>query len=381
LSLLRDALARVLPVEIQYEESEQPGNLIDNVVILPRPSIDGRTGSRWLEGVIIGLGVTELGPLTGSSPYRDAPDLASVSILQEDGSIEGLLLDLQRPDPLTAQDEWKILIDAHRTRRPVQLLVSGGQSPVRGADSFGKADQAAVGRQGGYIQATRWKLVPTADLDYIYAFIERLGQRYESYTANAATALWNVKVLYTTAPGQTPQGDISDNGTFVPQTASSWVPDNSPLLARLETALRDGLQVKLGLEGSEIHEVEIVSHLGSAARPIWILEDFRLSCDDEAANQCTNVPTVQNPTSTSFNNIPRPAKWRGSGYFNEGVWRFVVDGVKSCLLIDDCQLCPNQTDQTSYQEHAYLKGLHKVELKIKDYVCSSTFQVRIYRIP
>jgi len=42
------------------------------------------------------------------------------------------------------------------------------------------------------------------------------------------------------------------------------------LPARLEAALRDGLQVKLGLADTRIHEVEMVGRLGSAARPVWI---------------------------------------------------------------------------------------------------------------
>jgi hypothetical protein len=378
LSLLRDALARVLPVELDYTETTDQGNIVNNVTILPRPSIDGRPGVRWVEGVVIGLGVTELGPLSGSSPYLDAPDLASITLLKDDGSVEGLLLDLQRPDPLTAQDELKILSKAHRTRRPVQVQVSGSsdQTGRRG----GVTPAASTGGQDAYIQATRWKVVPQTDLDYLYAFVERLGQRYESYAASAAPALSNVKVGYTTAPGQTPEGDVSDNGTFVPQTSTAWVPDDSPLLARLEAALRDGLQVKLGLQGSQVHEVELVSHLGSAARPIWILEDFRLVCQDDAPGQCTNVPTIQGPASSGFNNLPHAVTWCGNGYFNEGVWRFVVGGVSSCLRIDGHSLCGGETDRSNYQEHAYLKGMHKVELQMKDYTCASTFQLRIYRI-
>ena len=148
----------------------------------------------------------------------------------------------------------------------------------------------------------------------------------------------------------------------------------------LEAALRDSLQVKLGFNGDQIHEVEMVSHLGSAARPIWIVDDFRLCCEPDSGGQCTNVPTIQAPSATEFNNIPRAVTWCGQAYFNEGVWRFLVGGVSSRLLIDGCNICGTETQQSDYQKHAYLKGMHKVELQIKDYVCSSTFQMRIYRI-
>src|ERR1044071_7453220 len=44
LSLLRDALLRVLPIEIEYRDDAK-GRLIDAVTVHPRPSIDGLTGS------------------------------------------------------------------------------------------------------------------------------------------------------------------------------------------------------------------------------------------------------------------------------------------------------------------------------------------------
>jgi hypothetical protein len=42
--------------------------------------------------------------------------------------------------------------------------------------------------------------------------------------------------------------------------------------------------------------------------------------------------------------------------------------------------CRRLVSRPNKQEHAYLKGMHKVELHMKDYTCASTFQIRIYRI-
>ena len=75
LSLLRDAITRVLPVEVDYETDEAQGNLISDVMVHPRPSIAGHVSGTPIQGTIIGISITELGPLSGLYPYTDAPDI------------------------------------------------------------------------------------------------------------------------------------------------------------------------------------------------------------------------------------------------------------------------------------------------------------------
>jgi len=405
LSLLRDALARVLPVEVDYTSSKDQGNLIDDVIIHPRPSIDARPGTVTVDGVVIGLSVNELWPQSDSSPYLDAPDVANVIVLTDAGDVQGLLLDLQRPDPLTAQAEFRLLRMAYSSRRPVELLVSvtnsqpgnpttGTNAPKKTPASAAKPSDTQSGT--GYIQATRFLALPESDLSYAYAFIERLGQRYESYSSTAAPAISHVKVVYTTAPGQTPEGDVSDNGSFAPQRLTAWVPDDSPLLIRLDIALRDNLQVKLGLpvvktqgdnaqdnpaQANQIHEVELVSHLGSAARPLWIVEDCKFTACDSSDSSCTNVPTVQGPSAVSFTSVAHSMSWQGKGYFQEGIWRFILGtGISGEIKIDGKAICCSRPDQTNLLEHAYLKGLHCVEIGLSGVTCASAFTIQIYRI-
>lgn len=395
LSLLRDALARVEPVELDYSADASQGNLIQDVTILPRQSIDGRRGTRLVEGVVIGVSITERGPESGSSPYRDEPDLAAISLLRDDGTVEGLLLDLQRPDPGTAQAELEMVQQAHRTRRPVQLMVTSEYKP--NTDAGVKLD-AAAGVTGettaaSYIQTCRWVVLPNADLDYVYAFIERLGQRYESYTSANAPAASHVEVVYTTAPGQTPEGDVSNNGTFTPQRLTAWVHSDSPLLARLETALRDSLQVKLGLKDGQVHEVELVAGLGSTALPIWICTSLE-TVDCDHAGQCVNQPTISTLDGADLDQVPRSVEWRGEGYFREGIWRFVVSAPGEFrLLLDGKPICCKDADKCGCpagahdlqisgpsQQHAYLKDMHRVELRLDGYTCRATFELKIYRI-
>jgi hypothetical protein len=382
LSLLRDALSRVLPVQVDYTTSVDEGDLVDDVTAFPRPSIDGRGIARQVSGVVVGLGITELGPLSGSSPYLDAPDVATVMLLTDTSAIQAYRLDLQRPDPLTAQAELRLLERAHRTRRPVVLLIASDQKNRR--DDRGEQPRlAAAATTDGqeFIVSSQWITTPEADLDYVYAFIERLGQRYESYTSGTVPALSRTSVVYTTAPGQTPEGDISDNGSFVPVRLTAWVHDDSPLLVRLEAALRDSLQVKLGLSGDQIHAVDLVAHLGSVARPIWIVEDCRFLAE-EGDGACVNVPTISGPTGASIGNIPRSVAWHGNGFFQEGIWRFVVGGAAAAtrLKVDGHAICCEKGTASASPQHMYLNGMHCIDLEIPGLTCSSELSILIYRI-
>lgn len=399
LGLLRDAVARVLPVEIDYHGGEQ-GNIVEDVTILPRPSIEGRVPGRKVTGVVIALAISEFGPTSGGSPYTDTPDVAGITLLEDDGSLEQVILDLQRPDPLTAQAMLALFQQAHRTRRPVAVLLS---DVFKSPHVSGAAVGGGAGGDGnippGWVQACEWIIVPTETLDYTYAFLERLGQRYESYEPSEASAVSHVRILYTTAPGQTPEGDVSDNGTFVPQLRDAWVHDDSPLLARLEVALRDGLQVRLGLADTRIHEVEMVSRLGSAARPVWICITRKVLPHEPAPMLCDNTPTIQGPQGSAFDEMPMKVSWRGQGYFNEGLWRFVIrTAAHAELLIDDVAPCCEQPEgcgetggrderstgafqpMATLQFHAYLKGVHTVEVILCGRTCAKPFQMLAYRI-
>lgn len=406
LGVLRDALLRVLPINVEYRSDPERGEVVEDITVYPRPSIAGRESSDSIEGTVIGLLISERGPEAGTTPYLDAADQALITVLRDDGSIERLILDLQRPDVNTAHAMLSLLREAFRTRRPVVFLISRDQraeSPnPRGRDRSdrGLTEVVVVGDKfiPGFILGCQWVGVPEETLDYRYAFIERLGQRFESYDESEAPLLSNVKVVYTTAPSQTPEGDVSDNGSFVPVTSKAFVHSDSPLLQRLEAALRDKLQVKLGLKEEEVHEVEIISHLGSAARPIWIQVNQAVLPPPEDTTACRNDPTIQLPTASDFDAMPLSVSWRGDAYFNEGIWRFVIRSAAECkLLIDGCSPCCQPSPKSGglmYERdyssgyrpetgcicHIYLEGMHRVELTISGRSCEQPFQLNAYRI-
>jgi hypothetical protein len=84
--------------------------------------------------------------------------------------------------------------------------------------------------------------------------------------------------------------------------------------------------------------------------------------------------------------------WTGDGYFNEGIWRFVVRTPARVDLRIDGELCPcgesldREQDEVSPEGpapvvcHAYLNGLHRAELILTGRTCSQPFQLRAYRI-
>ena len=387
LSLLRDAVTRALPVEIDYETDEAQGNLILEVMVHPRPSINGRAFGASIQGTVIGITLTEFGPLSGLYPYSDAPDIAGITLLKDDGTVVNLQLDLQREERMTMHSMLALLQAAHKNRRPVIVITATEESKQTDNPSF--AESKASFNPSAFIESCEWVTVPEDTLDYCYAFIERLGQRYESYDEKNALALSHVAVVYTTAPAQTPEGDISEDGMFQPVTQTAWILDDSPLLCLLKMALENNLQIQLGTLEDKIHDVEVISHLGSAARPIWICVNQSFMQENMDEN-CNNTPTIQSPSNVSLSNMILRYHWKGKGYFNEGIWRFEVsgmvayelkiDGKSPCCSKPSDECCCIKDDSTMPLDHVYLRGVHTIEVTLHNHKIWQPFTLLAYRI-
>ncbi len=95
-------------------------------------------------------------------------------------------------------------------------------------------------------------------------------------------------------------------------TQSAWVPDASPLIQLLTNCIEKKLQVILGLYENQIHEVEIISHLGSAARPVWLcIKQSLHESECEGVGACSNVPTIASPTEKTMGAMPFSLCWEG----------------------------------------------------------------------
>ncbi len=381
LGLLRDAVARVLPVEVDYDNDDHLGRLVRDLTIHPRPTLEGRDGLRSVEGVVIGIAVADIDPQSSASPYLDPADLAGITILTDTGGLEVGLIDLQRPDALTGHGMLRLCAEARRSRRPIRARIATG----RRDDDRTHARTDHHKAPPGIVTSVQWLQPEEASLDEVYAFVERLEQRSESWEPGDGAVYSHLRVTYTTAPGQTPAGDISDNGAFLPQRREAVVHADSPLVALLEAALRDSLQVRLGLLEQEIHEVLLVSKLGSAARPIWI--EVTRNAQPAPPGLCDNVPTIGSPDSDDLDQVPVSLAWRGLAYFVEGIWRFrVASEAEATLRIDGERPCGGATapDDDGRARpslyHAYANGLHRIEVTVTGRHCDQPFSLEVYRL-
>lgn len=389
LGLLRDALSATLPVVLQYHVDAKQGDLLDEITALPTRSIEGRLGGSWVSGRVLGLVVRERGPESASSPYRDEADEALVVFLLDSGDIETYRLDLQRRYQDTGHAVFGMCSEARRLRRTIRLFVHAKSAPER-------VNRAAA--DTGLVLGSDWPAVATAGLQEVPCFIERLGQRRESYDAGERRTFDHLWVSYRTAPEMSPEGDVSANGAFVPESGVAWVHADSPLAVTLRAALQDGLQVRLGLQADEIHSVELYCPLASAARPVWISFDSAPLCS-EPQPHCVSVPTIQGPTHAVLDAVPHDVRWRGTGWFARGLWRLTVvsagptalriDGKAPCFRVEPTAAQTGMKYRADDKEpkdarvlvaHAYLCGVHEVELDVTSHSCGGPFRFLAYRI-
>ncbi len=399
LSVLRDALARSAPVEVEFLTDEKQGDLVEDVTIYTASSLEKRQGVWWTEGIVVSLSILEHGPQSSSTPYLDTPDTASVVLLREAGILESYKLDLQRPEPRTAHAILSTLRDALKTRRPVAVRVAPHESNRE---------------EDNYIVGARKRVPSATELEEVVAFVESIGQRSESYVEDNSRLLNHLWVKYTTAPDQYSAGGLSENGSFVPSSGVAWVHQDSPLLAGLRAALRDQLQVRLSLSGDVIHQLEIIAGLGSVARPIWIqfLGSGMCESDDQL---CTNQPTTSSPSHGILDTIPHSVSLKGEAYFGAGIWRFHTRSTSPFVLLVDgrevgCGGATEMREATGEQDdrldmvkaemtrlqrqvamanqregfgqigHLYLHGVHHVEYRVLGRTCNSRFASEIFRI-
>jgi len=109
---------------------------------------------------------------------------------------------------------------------------------------------------------------------------------------------------------------------------------------------------------------------------------------------CQNIPTIQGPTQANFDALPVTSSWTGEGYFNEGIWRFIIqskgshklliDGKPCCAFEKDpdgcCHEKSDERDAEPAQCHAYLAGMHRIEIVLSGRSCATPFQLLAYRI-
>jgi hypothetical protein len=409
LALLRDALNRAEPVEIEYELGEG-GRNIERVARITRDALDPSLTTVTERVMVVGVAVTTDNRTGLQAEY---PDTARVFGLTEDGSWQVYTLNLQIPERAAAEAQLEMIRAAQASGETIELSIDGKTQRIIGVQAGG--DEQG-GQQGGSEPAI------------IDGFVESI-----THTSTAKGLGGMARIEFTTAPQFTGPGQVVALVPFDPQlrtflvvigspeyelfltglrkmlrmrvwattlrqdqTDDSWRRPNDPAAVnRTADTPAPTLRVKVGLASSAapgeyaksslalVRGAQLLHALASASRPVWV-QISRKSLDVGPASECTEgVPSSDlTPRGLRDLHIPYQAEWIGWGCFNHGVYRFqftlttpfeiYVDGKKLCVHVSE--------DNTTQFAHACLECEHEVRVVLERWTCEQDFLMDVYRI-
>ncbi len=408
LGILRDAMDRAEPVEIQHAQGES-GATILSVARITRDQLDPNQQVGQASGLVLSVLLQSQNGISGNTEQHD---IADVVIISESLSPFALELNMQVPERHVASHQFELLNDAMLHGRYVRVLYTTSNS-----DNVGRPRIIAVmtnvtpafGREG-------------ADTTELHGFVESL-----SLIPLAAAAVGTLAhVRFTTTLAFDGPGGTVGLDPFIPETIDLLVPKGSLAYALFEAGLRDNLRMRVqGLTRSQkgddrpepepgrtptnvpasvedvppamvavesetggrrgeatdamvemvematarranmatveravtvsasaqnftlVTGAELLAPLASASRPVWVLISRETLDYGPEQMLCTpGLPTSDlTPRSLRNMRIPYPAVWKGMGCFNAGVYRFQFNlQTEFRVLVDDRELCIYDTE-------------------------------------
>ncbi|MCC6534090.1 MAG: hypothetical protein IT531_16195 [Burkholderiales bacterium] len=403
LGLLRDAMMRAEPVEIESSRDGDGPWQIERVVRLSRDSTALPRATQSLIGIVLNVFVlAENRPLAAG----ERADLAQVDIVDQNLQPHTLRLDLQIPERTTAAQQLALITAARERGEPLRFIVDTASAVIAGVGNDGFA---GTGGEGS---------------DAIDGFVESIALAGIAGVSNVAS------IGFITAPPFVGEGNIVGLTPFAPEPLNLLVLRGSEQYKLFEAGLRDGLrmrvqavrikpqeprsggdavgggkpgtttpsvvraaithvEVKPGAETPQKQPafaagVTLLAPLASASRPVWI-RISRMSLDRGPDGfECTpGVPSSDlTPASLRDLKLPYPAEWIGQGCFNHGVYRFQLKlQTEFELLVDGCALCLHDADSAGVKfAYACLDGDHEVRVKLCGWTCDMQFAMDVYRI-
>lgn len=385
LALLRDAMNRAEPVEIEHDTVNNSQE-IERIVRITRDDIALTTALTEIDAIVISVQVTAQ---TLIAAGLDSPDTATVTLLTSTFSTQTCVLNLQTPERLVAKAQLDILLSAQANGDTVQLMVQSSDNTIT-AVAIGGSD-AAFSR---------------GSTTTVGGFVETLGLIGSASTSDFAT------VTFTTAPDFTGPGNTVAATAFTPQLLTLLVPKASPAYDLLEVGLRDNLRMRVRYASQPtgdgntpvagtapsvnatsvgtnvppmiILAAELTARLASASRPVWIaISRESLDSGPDGCGCIDGVPSSDLSVKTLRDlRIPYTAIWKGLGCFNRGVYRFQINqpsGVK--LVVCHEKRCIFQSDdKTTSFAYACIHGDCEVIVELEDWTCDKDFQMDVYRI-
>lgn len=411
-AVLRDAMNRAEPVEIEHDKGEF-GEEIQRAARISRDALDPPGSVEQVTGLVVQVVAQSRNALQGAAESHDD---ARVFVLGLDGGLTVLRLDLQAPERLVAVAQLEMIRDAQLRGSLCLFLVS------RQDDGFDR-DILAVAATDGDTGTGR------NDGEVVSAFVESLGLLLPPGAGAAAAALAVARV--TTAPELSGPGGTVDQAPFTPATLELYLAKGSLTYALVEAGLRDNVRMRLGFVGvgdrgdgirdgvgfrDATHAAELASRyrayvepgaydatgsgddgrvralllgaellapLASASRPVWLRIDREMLDRGPEAGCTPGLPSTDlNVSSLRDLRIPYPAQWIGFACFNHGVYRFQVTAPpETTLQVDDEPLCLYDAGTDGVLVgYACLDEDHTVTVEIPAYTCDTDFELDVYRI-
>lgn len=399
LALLRDAMNRAEPVEIDHDKGPA-GEEIERAERITRDALGVESSLDTVIGLVAGvLAHTQ----AGLTPDHSSHDYAEVLLLSVSGAQASYRLDLQLAESDTATAQLDILRTAYASGDLVRLIVTTG-------DEQGSSWIIEVAT-GGSIASQAGANDDATDVSGFIESLSLLPLTVGSGKGATEPASLASAVL-TTAPDFTGPGGTVDPAPFTPSTLTLLVVEGSLTYKLIKAGLEDRLRMRVSAtplqvagpnepaEGDHTHAnpgtnvdvadtflcsaAELLASLASASRPVWICIDRTLLDRGPDAVDCVDGTPTSDLTPSTLRDlgIPYTAVWRGHGCFNHGVYRFQIQapaGVAVCL--DDKLLCLYGTGTPGIHcAYACVEGDHELSVEVEDWTCSATFEIDAYRI-
>lgn len=401
LGLLRDAMTRAEPVEVEFV-LQNGLNVIERVRRITRDNLSPTAETQTVQVMVAGVAVVAE---NRTGPNAEVSDVASVVTLAPDGTVQRYVLDLQIPERAVTESQLDMIRVAQSSGASLSLTVDSKTLRIIAVE----IGTGGVGTGGG-------------EEVIVDGFVESI--EHQPFTGG-----FGATVGFTTAPPFSGAGNVVSLIPFEPELRQFLVVPGSPEYRLFLAGLRDKLRMRVragviartpprddidrrddarsvastpglldrnpntavdgvGRTGADaavtlVRGAELLACLASASRPVWI-QVSRKSLDVGPDAPCTEgLPSSDlSPQSLRDLQLPYTAEWLGLGCFNHGVYRFqfALD-IPFEVLVDGKTLCVHSSEDGETQfAHACLDGEHEVRVVLTNWTCRKTFRMDVYRI-
>lgn len=436
LAILRDAMNRAEPVEIEYTPGEG-GEVIDRAARISRDALGPVSKVFTYTGMVFEV---ILHSNNGATAAGETHDSAIIYLGSFDGGGHNLILNMQGPERQVKVQQFEMIRQAQLYKSLIRVLVD------RRNDNSGSPDEiisVSVLEDLSYYE--------DQNSESLNGFVESLSLiRIPGYGEQFGIF---AHVQFTTAPPFAGPGNVIGLTPFTPELIDLLVPKNSLSYQLFEAALRDNLRMRVNAvlltgkpqstdliddqesehprderdekigEGSHVLKAflrshlsveskkgrlglalgaELLAHLASASRPVWITISRESLDHGPDGFACTpGVPSSDlAPQSLRDLRIPYAAVWKGVGCFNSGVYcfqlqlptpfRLLVDGEVLCLhdatparepsYYQDAQKGRARRETEVKMAYACLCGEHMIQVEVEGWICNYEFIFDVYQI-